>query len=945
MFFLQCFCLFLCSSHIATASFDHQPAPLCFPQKDFQNSNEKLTHANELFEAALYAKAIDAYKALIDEILTQVPENKDDLLLRQARFHLAQVYFSLQNYRDASSSLDQNILPVTNLSQKSELIKNHSLYLKALALKNLGETASAKHFFLSYVHSKTPLPLPFYEEALFEIALIDFQEQRFNEAAKTFESIKTEKNKPRLYALANLYLARIAQEQNNHPAAIAILESLNTKIGINDPLFFELNFLQGETAFQSHKYAQAIESFKKALPPTSPEKYPWYADTLYHLGWSYFKIGDETANDLAKQGQFLKKAEETFNLLASFSKEENATLALAQCYLSEATRLSQPEFYAKAEALLSKEDIFLTKEAKAHALLLRAEAAPTYATRDQFYKLLTEQPDDSIFYAKGWYMKALNDFDHGQQLLQHSNAAPQNAFKRSASAFRKAFELLQGKDRQQAGAALKYQALATGRSTDPDADLSAFQILDDLLHHQPLLWEAYPNQDEVHYLHGYFAGRVADKLEKEKYREIARQSLQTAASIPQSLFGDQALSYLGALYYKNNEFKQAEEAYLQLTKTYPASPLAAEAWVWAACCADQMKDDLKIGKQRRQYAYENFPDSPFAAEAFFTFYTYPEYLQGDKSTIKHLQSFTDRYTDSPFLIDAHYLIGLDYKRDRKTAEGRWIRKKSLTDAIDSFQKAESHFDELSEKNGIPPEKMDFYTAMRYRATLERARSNLAIADEAEGAKKQIYLDYAEEVFKNLSNELQQKQKPHVERLFQENAYPLIEEECSFWLAQTYIKANKDKEANDTLTTMADKYNQLNTTKGYYLSRTLDEQGKIAMRSQDYQKALNLFKMAEEAAKGNVLSADQKLDLWIQQSLAYRGLGHFDDALLILSKVVNDDAVSSLRMKAMYLRAETYELQKRPELARKQLESMVKKGGVWAQKAQEKLDKEDLNYGH
>jgi tetratricopeptide (TPR) repeat protein len=931
---------------MATASFDHEPAPLCFPQKDFQNTNKKLTYANELFEAALYTKAIDAYKTLIGEILSQLSENKDDLLLMQARFHLAQVYFSLQNYRDAATTLDENILSVSKLSQKSELIKNHSLYLKALALKNLGESAPAKHSFLSYIHSKTPLFLPFYEEALFEIALIDFQERHFGEAAKTFEMIKTEKSKPRLYTLANLYLARIAQEQNNHPSAAAILESLNTKIGINDPLFFELNFLQGETAFQTHKYAQAIESFKKALPPTSPEKYPWYAESLYHLGWSYFKIGDETANDPAKQSQFLKKAEETFNLLVNFSKEENAALALAQSYLSQATRLLQPEYYAKAEALLSKEDTFLSKEAKAHALLLRAEAAPSYATRDQFYKLLTEQPNDSIFYAKGWYMMALNDFDHGQQLLQtkHSNAAAQS-LKRSALAFRKAFELLQGKDRQQAGAALKYQALATGRSTDPEADLLAFQILDDLLHHQPHLWEVYPNQDEVHYLHGYFAGRVADKIEKEKYQEIARQSLQTAASTPQSLFGDQALSYLGALYYKNNNHEQAEATYLQLTKTYPASPLAAEAWVWAACCADLTKDDPKIGKQRRQYAYENFPDSPFAAEAFFTFYTYPEYLQGEKSTIKHLQSFTDRYTDSPFLIDAHYLIGLDYKRDRKTAEGRWIRKKSLTDAIDSFQKAESHFDELSEKNNIPPEKMDYYTAMRYRATLERAMANLAIADEAQGAKKQIYLDYAEEVFKNLSNELQQKQKPHVERLFQENAYPLIEEECSFWLAQTYIKADKDNEASRTLTAMADKYNRLNTTKGYYLSRNLDEQGRIAIRSQDYQKALDLFKMAEEAAKGNVLSADQKLDLWIQQSLAYRGLGQFDDALLILSKVVNDDAVSSLRMKAMFLRAETYELQKRPELARKQLESMVKKGGVWARKAQEKLDKEDLNYGH
>ena len=49
-----------------------------------------------------------------------------------------------------------------------------------------------------------------------------------------------------------------------------------------------------------------------------------------------------------------------------------------------------------------------------------------------------------------------------------------------------------------------------------------------------------------------------------------------------------------------------------------------------------------------------------------------------------------------------------------------------------------------------------------------------------------------------------------------------------------------------------------------------------------------------------------------------------------------------RIKAMYLRAETYELQNRPELALKQLESTARKGGEWAQKAQKKLEE---NYGY
>jgi tetratricopeptide (TPR) repeat protein len=902
----------LCLAFAAHAA-AFESGSLCFPKEDFQTSNEQLNRANELFEAALHTKAIAAYKRFIED-------EKDADLLMLSRFLLAQVYFSMGNFQDTLSTLNENLyharegllnfdsarrsqiealrsdrrspaprgqgeeedrfgkvaasqnlanLPEHGITQENTTkLKQHSLYLKALALKNLGKSDSAKQTFSAYSNTKASL---FHDEALFEIALIDFNQGDYKEAENILKSID-QRNKPRLYALAQLHLARIELAENHYEEANDILKTIFPSIASNDPLFFELQYLLGETAFHLHDYANAIKSFNQALPIEFPEKYPWYSNTLLHLGWSYFNIGNT------------QQAEKTFERLLSFSNDENTALALAQCYLTLKN-------CTKAEEILSRPNILISPEAKAHALLLRAEAAPTYAARDQLYKQLTEAP--SPYYAQGWYMRALNDFEHG-------------AFAQAAKEFEKAFELLQEKDPQQAGNALKYQALATAYSSTSDA----FKILNDL-QNRPDIWSAYPNKEEIYFLQGFFSDNL----------ETARQWLLAAASAPASLFGDQALSHLGALFYKNKEYEKAEEAYQLLIQSYPASPLAAEAWVWAASCADRLQKEQ--GKERRKYAYEHFPDSPFAAEAFFTYYTYPEYLQGDRTAIKHLQTFTDRYADSPFLIDAHYLIGLDYKRDRKTPEGRWIRKKSLTDAIDSFQKAETVFDELSEKKRIPAEKLEYYTAMRYRSTLERAMANLAIADEAQGAKKQIYLNYAEEVFKNL----------------RDNPFPLIDEECSFGLAQTYIKSGKDNEAGCILSDM------VNVAKGYYLARAREEQGRIAMRREEYRQALDYFRMAEEAAKGHILSADQKLDLWIQQSLAYRGLGQFDDAILILSKVVNDDAVSSLRMKAMYLRAETYELQKRPDLARKQLESMVKKGGIWARKAQEKLDKENLSYGH
>lgn len=925
--------------------------PLKFPKEDFQFSSESLKKGDELFEAALYPQAIETYKKLIEE-LSKPANNEDINLLMLARFHLAAAYFSLENYQNALAELDKNTLAdPEKLPAAATQTRLHSLYLTSLTLKNLKNHNEAKKHLLTYANS-TPIPA-FHEEALFEIGLIDFLQKDYSEASKAFERLATQNTKPRLSTLSKLYLARTLQKQKKYAAAAEILAPLNSNLAKDDPLLFELNYLQGETAFEQKDYNKAITYFEKALPSEHPEKQEWYADTLYHLGWSYLKIGEETPKDPTRQNLSLKKAEEIFNQLIAIAPEENTCLALAQCYLSRTKLDNLPEYQHKAEKLLSRPNIYNSSEAKAHALLLRAEAAPSYAARDQFYRELTEANDPGINYAKGWYMRGLNDFEHGQTLLQtQSTHASQHAFKRAASAFRTAFDLLKDNDKEQAATALKYQALATSHFGEDQTDVNAFQILEELIHNPPI-WEAVQNKDEIFYLHGYFAGRISENTDQKKYLETARQSLQAASSLPDNTFGDQALSYLGSLYYKYKDYKNAETTYLQLAQTFPTSPLAGQAWLWSACCADNLQENPKAGKERRQYIYENYPGTPAAAESFFTYYTYPEYLQGDRATIKHLQAFADNYTDSPFLMDANYLIGLDYKRDRKATGGKWIRKKSLTDAIDSFQKSEALFDEYYEKNLIPDDKLDYYTAMRYRATLERAMINLAIADEAQGAKKQIYLDYAEEVFKNLVGELKSKKNPYIQRLFQKSTYPLIEEESSFWLAQTYIKAGKDKEAENILAEMTDRYKKGGTTKGYYLARTLDEQGRLAMRKQDYQSALQLFDQAEEAAKGNVLSTDQKLDLWIQQSLAYRGLNQFDDSLLILSKVVNDDAISALRVKAMYLRAETYELQKRPELARKQLESMVKKGGIWAKKAQEKLDnaynnnhlKDDSNHGH
>ncbi len=125
----------------------------------------------------------------------------------------------------------------------------------------------------------------------------------------------------------------------------------------------------------------------------------------------------------------------------------------------------------------------------------------------------------------------------------------------------------------------------------------------------------------------------------------------------------------------------------------------------------------------------------------------------------------------------------------------------------------------------------------------------------------------------------------------------------------------------------------------YLSRVWGDLAHIAMRRSEPTLALKYLQHASEADAGKALSTDQRLGLWISQSACYRALQQYDHAMRMLSKVINSDAISSLRIKAMFLRAEVYELQDRPELAAKQLDACRNKGGAWAVRAQTKLNNE------
>jgi TolA-binding protein len=878
--------------------------------------------ADDLFDAGLYEESVQMYR----KELSAAPE---DAHLRE---RLAKAYLLTGQYREVIALLNP---------PKSAHPEEH--FLLGLAFQKSGKQGQAISAFTDYLAKPSVESLPHYHQARFELGKSFFLDERPGDARKHLSAVAQQKVPEHWQHLARLYLAQIKLSENDYVGAMGDLKALKNELPGKDALNYEAAYFLGEASFQLRNYAQAADFFEQALPHHNPDRAAWHADTLYHLGWSYLKMGEELPAGSDSQRKNIERAAGIFEKLLNDQPEEKVALALGQCYLAKAARLKDVLSYQQTDRLLSRQDLIVSREGQAHALLLRAEAASTYEARDLLYRSLTQELNrDTPWYAKGWYLRGINDFEEGlnQEKAGQSSEAMQ-AFEHATAALKQAAMLLQPVDHACAGLALKYQAEAAFHQKTHDKYEQALAALGLLLSDADLL-TAMRHRDEIYYLKAMVAFHLAETEDRNDLLPMAETCLQEGvAGSPQGKYADSSLLLLGQLYYRQKQYGKAEETFLKLQARLPDSPLAGESLYWAARSAESQNDPIKR-KNYLQNVFDQYPHSFYAPEAYFSYYTYQEYLQGDRGAVKHLQIFTEEYPKSPFAIHAWYLIGLDYKRDRKTAEGKWIRKKSLTAAIDAFHEAETIFDSLFNEGAISEKDLELLATLRYRAALERALANLAIADESQSAKRQIFLQYAQDLFKQIGADFKDSKNPLHRVLNRHPDSAHIYDEASYWLAQAYIKGNDDAAAEQILSLMLEKYRSAKITKGYLLSRTWYEKGLMEMRRQQYTQAMQSLVAAEDAAKGKVLSSDQKVDLWIQQSLCQQSLGQIDQAILILSKAINDDAISSLRIKAMYLRAEAYEKLGRSELARRQLEATAKKGGEWSQKAQEKLV---TDYGH
>lgn len=918
-----------------------------------------LARAEQLFNESLYEDALPLYSEL-----NQYNPSPD------LQWRLIQVHYELGHYAQVIA-LAKEIIPAVPTA------RGHieSIYLEALAYILLDQVEAGRDRLQAYLALYNPLiknSLLHHHEALFELGMIEFSLNP-TKAKVAFTTIVQQNPFSNLRPRAQIYLGRIAFLQGDRKEAHNIFQLLQQTLAQENFLHGEIAYWLGRLYMDATEYLTAAAQFQRALAIQHEPQPEWFADALYYMGGCYLKLTEGATVTREQQKEYFDMAQKAWSRLVSETPEERSFLALGTLYLSKARHLDDEIAYQAAEEILSKQELFISPHAQEMAILMRAEAAPSYVERDRLYRQLTQE--ESV---DGWHMRGMNDFQEGQRLLEKKQIdEAKKMFYQAAESLKQASVFLKSSAPAKAEAVMKYQMLALFHSQTEASKWEAWALLDQLIGRQTA-----EDKSELYYLSGLMASHLHHPVVEKSLRtcsntynasdsssfpagsplemrpilsqyephlqrrscgennlqyevlEVFEQVLKKGLDqYPRGSFAPQMLHLLALLYHKDGRYAESEPLFLTLAEQFPDSPLAGEAWYWAAACAESLEKDDEIIKRYKKNVFEKYPGCRYAADAYLSYYLYKDYLQGARAPLKHLEAMPTQFSHSPLVINAYYLIGLDHKKDHLSLEGRPIRQKNLLAAIDAFQEAESAFDSMHEQNLIPSDQIAYFAALRYRSTLERALSNLAIAEESQGAKRHIYLEYAEEVFKQVVDDFTNSEHALSQMLLQGEPYHRLWEESEFWLAHTYIQGGNDTDADKLLTQMLDSYRKAEITKGYFLARTWIEKGLIARRREDSKAALEAFSFAEDASKGKVLSADQRLDLWIQQSLCYKELKQYDQAMRLLSQVINDDAISGMRLKAMFLRADLYELQGRPELAMKQLEATAKKGGEWGKKAE------------
>ncbi len=839
------------------------------------NANEKqLIQAEKLYHERNYSDALTIYSKLFDAGF------HEEVGLRLASCFLEE--------GEALKAID--ILDIL----KSDPISQHRNYLLAMSYKKIGHNHQALEWFnLGGDNSRIAL-----EKGKTLIALGDF-----HRAENILLSISPKD--PFIYSLAQIQLSKLSLFNNNAQKALDILS--NTHI---DPFFnTERLFLKSCSLLKLNREPEALHSLEKILPSVMKNS---TLRPILHLAMRLY-LKKALASDKDEAATFFLKTEELLKHTLELESDESTHLFAIDIYLLKAKKIGDLKAYEIALQLLNHSKVFVTEEGMAEANIKRALSSPLFEERERRIDALQTHLAGRAFLLQG-----LNQYEEG---LKENDIL---LFKKAAGQFQKAIDVID--DPEMLGLCYKYLSLALLKSPDFNDHLLAWEKLYSLIN-QPNVFSQITAAHDIITLAAWTALQTQNPIVLHSAKKMLQESQQKDISF---------LRLEGLICAQLGDWAAADSLFECLIKEGEITE-QAEGWFWRGYCAEkQEKEEIKKEYYLKCYSQPN----SLGAIAFFYTYSFKEYMHGKKKAIKHLEKMAAYFPRHPLNIISYYLVGLFYKKNDVDEQGKICRKKNLTHAIDAFNEAEVLFYSLVKENSFSQEEFNYYTLIANQSQLERAEANLTIAKHSEGSKRAIYIEYAQRVFKEIIGAFNNSQSLANSQLTHEtHPYPKRWAQAMLGLAKTYEEKNAFQEADKILSLSVEAYKKAGIESGVGLMQVYDGKGSLAEKNGDYEGALKHFISAEKTVENcyQLLSPDEKISLWLKQSTCYRELKDYDSSMKILSKIINDEVISPLRIKAMILRSEIYQLQGRHELARKQLISASLKGGEWGAKAKKKLE--------
>lgn len=387
---------------------------------------------------------------------------------------------------------------------------------------------------------------------------------------------------------------------------------------------------------------------------------------------------------------------------------------------------------------------------------------------------------------------------------------------------------------------------------------------------------------------------------------------------PHSIFASELLFFAGLTAYESRVQERAGLYFSRLLDTYPDYPRNDEALYFYARTS-------KAPELIYQKLYETYPDSPFATEAYFRMFKEIEYINGTATALLHLKKMPENLKQGPFWIISMFYIAQNIRNESPEHTLSSIQCSLLTHALSLYEKV---VDEIQSGKRVESSS-EFMNKIAMQARLEAAKTRITIATTH--LAYEACLSALSEIKKMIEDEC------YTQTLF----YHALWQESSKLSAQVLLLLEKKAKAREELQHLIDYGKTSGLLHSEPILSGLCLLAEMHMSDRQYAEAKKLLEFAEEIHATDETNAS-RLHIWLYQSELAKKTGNHNLAMKLLSTIINDDSASSLRVQAMYLRAELYEKRSRRDLALKQLEACAKKGGVWAERAKKKLETE---YGH